>query len=357
MTVVNSSNALNWGVLGTGNIARLFAAALLHSSAGRLAAVASRSPILKDVPEFAGARGYDSYDKLLADRAVDAVYIATPHTTHCEWTIKACEAGKHVLCEKPIALNAAEAERMFTTARRCNVTLMEAFMYRTHPQTEKLVQLIREGSVGKVELIHIEIGFGRTYDPKSRLFDASLGGGAILDIGCYAMSMARLIAGAAAGTRVAEPEQIHASARRAPNGVDAQAYAIVDFPPDITAVISAPLNLVQPRGVRIHGEAGEIHVPSPWLCTGRMGGRSSIVLTPRSGEEVEIPFETTEWLYAIEARAFRDAAIAGEIRAPAPDAADTLGNMRALDTWRECVGIAYPSEQTMPADVSRVTRS
>jgi predicted dehydrogenase len=345
MPVVNSSTALNWGVLGTGNIARLFAAALQHSSAGRLAAVASRSPMLKEVPEFAGARGYDSYDKLLADRAVDAVYIATPHTTHCEWTIKACEAGKHVLCEKPIALNAAEAERMFTTARRCNVTLMEAFMYRTHPQTERLVQLIHDGAVGKVELVHIEIGFGRTYDPKSRLFDPTLGGGAILDIGCYAMSMARLIAGAAAGTRVAEPEQIHATTRRAPNGVDAQAYAIVDFPADITAVIAAPLNLVQSRGVRIHGEAGEIHVASPWLCTGRMGGRSSIVLTPRSGEKVEIPFETTDWLYAIEARAFHDAVMAGAISAPAPDAADTLGNMRALDTWRQCVGIAYPSEK------------
>jgi predicted dehydrogenase len=133
--------------------------------------------------------------------------------------------------------------------------------------------------------------------------------------------------------------------RRAPNGVDAQAYAIVDFPADITAVIAAPLNLVQSRGVRIHGEAGEVHVPSPWLCTGRMGGRSSIVITPRSGEKVEIPFETTDWLYAIEARAFRDAVMAGAISAPAPDAADTLGNMRALDTWRESVGIAYPSEK------------
>jgi predicted dehydrogenase len=234
---------------------------------------------------------------------------------------------------------------MFATASRCNVTLMEGFMYRTHPQTAKLVDLIRERAVGKVELIHIEIGFGRTYDPKSRLFDPTLGGGAILDIGCYAMSMARLIAGAAAGTRVAEPEQIHASARRAPNGVDAQAFAIVDFPADITAVIAAPLNVVQSRGVRIQGEAGEVHVSSPWLCTGRVGGRSSIVLTPRSGDKIEILFETTDWLYAIEARAFHDAVVAGTISAPAPDAADTLGNMRALDTWRKCVGITYPSER------------
>jgi predicted dehydrogenase len=154
-----------------------------------------------------------------------------------------------------------------------------------------------------------------------------------------------LIAGAAAGTTVAEPDQIHASAKRAPNGVDAQAYALVEFPTNITAVITAPLNLVQLSGVRVHGERGEIHVASPWLCTGRTGGRSSIVVTPRDGDRVEIPFETTDWLYAIEARSFRDAVAAGTISAPAPDAADTLGNMRALDNWRKCLGITYPSDR------------
>jgi len=345
MTVANASGPLNWGILGTGNIARLFAAALQHSSETRLVAVASRSTLPKEIPEFAGARAYGGYDELLRDRAVDAVYIATPHTGHCEWAIKACEAGKHVLCEKPIALNFDEAERMFATAKRCGVMLMEAFMYRTHPQTARLVELIREEAVGRVELIQIEIGFGRTYDPNSRLYDPSVGGGAILDLGCYAMSMARLIAGAAAGTSVAEPHQIHASAKRAPNGVDAQAYALVEFPTDITAVISAPLNLVQSRGVRVHGERGEIHVASPWLCTGRTGGQSSIVVTPRGGNRVEIPFETTDWLYAIEARSFRDAVATGVVRAPAPNAADTLGNMRALDVWRKCLGITYPSER------------
>lgn len=336
---------MSWGILGTGNIARQFAAALPHSSGGRLAAVASRSPLTKEIPEFAGARTYESYDRLLADGAIEAVYIATPHPNHCEWAIKACEAGKHVLCEKPIALNAAEAERMFATARRCNVVLMEAFMYRTHPQTAKLVELIREQAIGKVELIQLEIGFGRTYAPDSRFYDPILGGGAILDIGCYAMSMARLIAGAATGMTVAEPVRILPTAKRASNGVDAQAYALVELPGDITAVIAASLNLVQSRGVRVHGEGGEIHVASPWLCTGRTGGFSSIVVTPRGGERIEIPFETADWLYAIEARAFRDAVAAGTIAAPAPDAADTLGNMRALDAWRRSLGIVYPSEQ------------
>jgi predicted dehydrogenase len=345
MTRSNSSTPLNWGILGTGNIARQFAAALQHSSTEHLEAVASRSPLAQEVREFAGARTYHSYDALLADRAVDAVYVATPHPTHREWAMKACEAGKHVLCEKPMAMKAAEAEQMIATAARCNVVLMEAFMYRTHPQTARLVELIREQAVGKVELIQIEIGFGRLYDPHSRWYDPAVGGGAILDIGCYATSMARLIAGAAAGTRVAEPERIQASAKRAPNGVDAQAYAVLEFAGGITAVISAPLNLVQSGGVRIHGERGEIHVHSPWLCTGRMGGRSSITVTPRNGDPVEIPFETSDWLYAIEARSFHEAVAAGTISAPAPDAADTLGNMRALDTWRKCVGITYPSEQ------------
>lgn len=335
---------MKWGILGTGAIARLFAAALQHDAAGSLVAVASRTGAASDISEFAGSRRYGSYEGLLADREVEAVYIATPHVTHAEWAVKAAEAGKHVLCEKPIAMNAAEADRMFRTAERCGVVLMEAFMYRTHPQTAKLVELIASDVIGKVGLVQIEIGFGRPFDPKHRLYDPMLGGGAILDIGCYAMSMARLVGGAASGRPFANVTRMQGSVRRAPNGVDQQAYAVAELEGDVTAVISAPLNLLQTAGVRIHGEQGEIHIPSPWLCTGRTGGRSVISVKPRGKDQQEIVFETPQWLYAIEARAFAEAVQSGVITPPVPDSADTLSNMRALDMWRKVTGLVFPQE-------------
>lgn len=338
------SKPLRWGILGTGAIARLFAAALPHNSGGTLAAVASRSSFDKDIPEFGDARRHHSYEALLNDDGVEAVYIATPHAVHAPWAIKAAEAGKHILCEKPIALNASETRRIVAAAESNGVLLMEAFMYRTHPQTAKLVELISGGAIGKVSLIQIEIGFGRPYDSAGRLYDPQLGGGAILDIGCYAMSMARLLAGAAIGRPSADIERISGTIKRAPNGVDEQAFALVDFPQGITAILSAPLSLVQTGGVRVHGDGGEIHVPSPWLCTGRTGGRSSISVAPRGKEKSEIVFETTDWLYALEAKAFADGVRAGELDALAAGPAESLGNMLALDEWRANVGVRFPGE-------------
>ena len=137
---------LRWGIIGPGTIAKAFAGGLAHSRNGDLVAIGTRDPGKAGLAEaFPGARILDGYDALLEDRDVDAIYISTPHPSHAEWTIKAAEAGKHVLCEKPMGLSAFEADAMIDAARKAGTFLGEAFMYRCHPQTAKLVELIETG--------------------------------------------------------------------------------------------------------------------------------------------------------------------------------------------------------------------
>src|SRR5690606_25764497 len=132
-----------------------------------------------------------SYEALLADPAVDAVYIATPHPMHARWAILAAEAGKHILCEKPLALNHGQAMAMVEAAVRHRVFFMEAFMYRCHPQTARLVELIQQGAIGQVRMIEGSFGYRAGFDPNSRVYNNDLAGGGILDVGCYPVSMAR----------------------------------------------------------------------------------------------------------------------------------------------------------------------
>src|SRR5580692_1337614 len=145
-------NSLSWGILGTGRIAGIFARQLSQSKTGKLAAVGSRSQASaeKFSAEFGAPRGYATYEALLADSAVQAVYIATPHTLHAEWCLRAAAAGKHILCEKPLTLNHTEALAVVEAARKHDVFLMEAFMYRCHPQTAKLIELLRKKVIGEV---------------------------------------------------------------------------------------------------------------------------------------------------------------------------------------------------------------
>ena len=219
---------LQWGILGTGRIARAFASALQVSHTGRLVAAGSRTAeaAAKFAADFGGIRAHASYEALLADPAVQAVYIGTPHDSHAGLTIRAAQAGKHILCEKPLALSRAQADRAVAAARMHGVFLMEAFMYRCHPQTAKVAELIRGGAIGEVRLIQSAFCFNRPVDPAHRLFNRELGGGGILDIGCYPASVARFVAGAAEGRPFAEPVEFHGTGCVHPvAGVDVLAAA------------------------------------------------------------------------------------------------------------------------------------
>ncbi|CAO3433316.1 aldo/keto reductase [Azospirillum doebereinerae] len=342
---MTSTPLLRWGILGTGAIARQFADALATCKRGRLVAVASRQPADGLADGFGGVTVHAGYAALLSDPEIDAVYVATPHPGHAEWAIRACEAGKHVLCEKPLAMNAPEAMVVADAAERAGVVAMEAFMYRGHPQTRRLIDLIASGVIGEVTLIQAAYGYHTDFAAGKRHFDPQLGGGAILDVGCYCVSMCRLIAGVAAGKPFAEPVEIQAQGHLGPTGVDERATALLRFPGGLLAHMAVSITTVQDNSLRIYGTAGRIEVRSPWFCSGKTGGIGTIVLTSRSGAVETIEVETTDWLYALEADLFADAVATGAVPWPAPGPADTIGTMRVLDDWRRGIGLDYPCER------------
>ena len=345
------SSLLQWGILATGNIAHAFAQGLTHSTTGKLVAVGSRSAD----SAAAFGRGYGlpadachgSYEALLADPAVQAVYISNPHPGHAEWAIRCAEAGKHILCEKPLAMNHAEAMAVVEAAHRHDVFLMEAFMYRCHPQTAKLVELIREGTIGTVCMVQATFSFRCGPDPKSRLLDPALGGGGILDVGCYPVSMSRLVAGAATGHSFANSLQFQAVGRLGDTGVDEYTAAIATFPGEIIAQLATGVRVSQENVVRIYGDEGHLFLPTPWAPS-RDGGTSKIVVRRHDETEpreiVLEPFGPAKaYLYTIEADHVATHVAARQ--SPAMSWADSLGNMQTLDQWREAVGLVYPLER------------
>ncbi|MBW3625452.1 MAG: aldo/keto reductase [Armatimonadetes bacterium] len=351
---------LNWGILGTGGIARTYAKGLADSRTGRLVAVGSRSQESADrfdAPQE-NLKRHGSYEALLADPEVQAVYIATPHPMHAEWAIRAAEAGKHLLCEKPLTLHYSDAMAVVEAARRNNVFLMEAFMYRCHPLTARLVELIREKTIGEVRLISATFSFQAGFNPESRLFNPALGGGGILDVGCYTASMARLLAGAATGQPFAEPAQVSGAGHLGESGVDEYAVATLKFPGEIVAQLSTGVRLNQENVVRVYGTEGRITVPSPWFCAPTDGAVK--LLLQRNGEETqEIRIETDRSLYAYEADAFAEGVRTGQAPHPAMSPEDSLGNMLTLDRWRGAIGLTYPADtlegQAQPAHGGALT--
>src|SRR5256714_4329324 len=193
------SKPIQWGILSTGAIAQTFARGLRASQTGRLSAVASRAKEKADAfaREFGASKALESYQALLDDPNVHAVYVSTPHPFHAEWAIRACDAKKHVLVEKPFALNFAEAMAMTEAAIANDVLLMEAFMYRCHPQTAKLVELIRSKAIGDVRIIQATFSFHAGFNPDDRIFKNELAGGGLIDVCCYPGSMSRPVCRAA----------------------------------------------------------------------------------------------------------------------------------------------------------------
>lgn len=340
-------STLNWGILATGGIAEHFAKALPHTETGQLVAVGSRTQ--KSADRFAARHGavraHGSYDALLADPQVEAVYIATPHPGHAEWTIKAAEAGKHILCEKPIGMNHAEAMVMIEAARRHDVFLMEAFMYRCHPQTAKLIELVKQGVIGDIRLIRASFGFKAPKDERSRLINNQLGGGAILDIGCYTVSMSRLIVGVARGDAFAEPTEVTGAAHLGPTGVDHWAVATLTFPGDVLAQVSVAVTVALDNLVEIVGSQGRLVVEKPWMCSGIEGGRSRIMVKRNNESERVVEIKTDQWLYGVEADVVAAHLDQGQAAWPAMTWADTLGNMATVDRWRASIGLEYEQEK------------
>ncbi len=245
---------LNWGIIGAGRISRKFAAGLRESQECRLAAVASRDPMRAEAiaAELGAPVAHSSYAALLADPQVQAVYIALPNSMHAEWAIHAATAGKHVLCEKPLAATAADAEAMFTAARSNQVWLMEAFMYRFHPRTIALQELIRSGAVGAIQFIRA--GFSFSLDrPGDVRWNPDLAGGALYDAGCYPLNLARALIGET-------PQRAWATARWSQSGVDETLAATVEYPNGAIAQITCSFRASFQQQVQIVGNDGVIEI-------------------------------------------------------------------------------------------------
>jgi predicted dehydrogenase len=343
------SNKIHWGILGTGNIARVFAKAIADSSMGKLHAVASRNLVKAQTfgKEYDVPFQYGSYEALIADPQIQVIYIALPNVYHAVWAIRAANAGKHILCEKPLAMNYNEAQAIVEAASRNNIFLMEAFMYRCHPQTTKLIELLRSKVIGDVRIIQATFSFQAEFDPSNKALSNDLGGGGILDVGCYTISMARLIAGVDLGKDYAEPLEVYGVGHIGESSrIDEWSICCLKFPRGILAQVATGVYLAQENVVRIYGSDGDIYIPSPWVPGGRDPGKTKIFVHKHSENIVqEITTETKMGLYSLEADIV--ATNISKRQSAVMTWEDSLGNMRTLDQWRQAIGISYPSHNLM----------
>ncbi len=320
---------LRWGVLSTAKIGlKAVIPAIRQSKNGVVAALASRS--LETAQEAAKTNNiplaFGSYEELLASREVDAIYIPLPNSMHKEWTIRAAEQGKHILCEKPLALNTAEANEMIAAAGKNHVLLMEAFMYRFHPQFAKLKALLAGGAVGNVRIIRSAFGFD-IQGPTNIRLDPQLGGGALMDVGCYCVNMSRLVAGA-------EPVEVRADAVFGQTGVDETLTGILRFPDDVVAHFDCSFRSDYREWIEVQGTARRIDLPRPikpgthsaeiylrYDETNEVSPQSALITAPAANH------------YRLMVEHFAEAALDGiALRYPP---ADAHANMRVIDALYE----------------------
>jgi D-xylose 1-dehydrogenase (NADP+, D-xylono-1,5-lactone-forming) len=307
--------AVKFGIISTAHINRLFLAGARRADNVQILAVASRSQVRAD--EYAHAndirRAHGSYEALLNDPDVEAVYISLPNSLHIEWSVRALEAGKHVLCEKPLSRRPSEVEHAFDVADRNNRLLMEAFMWRHHPQTRRLTELIADGAPGRVRMIRAAFGFVARDSTNVRL-SKTLDGGALMDVGSYCVSAARLIAG--------EPERVSAEQTLGGDGVDVVFAAVMRHRDDVLAHFDAGLALASRDLLEVVGDQGILRLEDPWHC------RAPGIELWRDGEveRVEVAGANS---YQLEAENL-SASIRGEAE-PLLGRADALGQARTIE--------------------------
>jgi len=278
-------NQLNWGILGTAKIAGKSLIPAFHASKlNNLMAVASRSitkaqefALSNEIPQTA-----DSYEALLDDKAIDAVYIPLPNSLHHPWTIAALQAGKHVLCEKPMALNVEQARQMVSLAEESKLVLMEAYMYRYHPRMDKILGLIQKGELGELRFIHSAFTFNLTNPDNIRLAP-DLGGGALMDVGCYCVDISRILSGK-------EPRAVQALYVEGATGVDLQMAGTLDFGGNLYAQFEAGFNAFSRQHCHIAGTKASLDIEMPFKSSGK---RYQAILTT-SDEQKYIGFKKSD---------------------------------------------------------------
>ena len=342
---------IRWGIIGPGTIAHNFADALKESYSGQLKGIASHNEERRE--NFGNKYNIENkfrfhdYESLLNSNDIDAIYISTPHTLHAELSIQAAGRGKHVLCEKPAAVNLSEGKRVINAVREAGVFYMEGFMYRCHPQIPALLKIIKENKIGKINKIISSFGFDiKKVIPESRLFDKNLAGGAILDVGLYPISFSRLVAGVVLGKKFINPIKIEAEAKIGETGVDEVASATLLFDNDIIAEASTAILKDMKNNAIIVGSEGSIELDQPW-APGRDGGpyNSKIIMNVNKKKEI-IEFKGPEHLFFFEAELASQTILKQKQEVPHPGMTweDTLGNLEVLDEWRKKIGYSLPQD-------------
>ncbi len=322
-----ANKSLRWGILGCARISRRgLIPGINESTTGTLAAIGSRDLATAQAwaSEFAIPKAYGSYQAVLDDPEIDAIYIPLPNELHKPWIIAAADKGKHILCEKPLTIDGPEAIAIREYCREKGVLLMEAFMWRHQPRTLKLVEMVRDGAIGTLRLIRASFSFPMEGDDWR--LDPARGGGALWDVGCYGVSTARLFAGA-------EPVNARAVARFGPTGVDLSLSAALEFPSSVLAVIDCSFEQPFRCHYELVGSAGTISVPDAYLppaeaaplAVYRPMGKPAFL---QNGEGVDLlEFPSTNQ-YAAMVDCFGRSVAAGALERPAEDG---VGQMQLLD--------------------------
>jgi predicted dehydrogenase len=323
---------VRWGIIATGGVARDFAEGLAFVAGAELVAVGSRSQGTADHfgDAFGVPRRYSTYEALAQDPGVDVVYIATPHSLHRDNTLLCLNAGKAVLCEKAFAINASQAEEMVTLARRKKLFLMEAMWNRFHPVVLELRRLLDEGAIGEPRLLIADFGLGAPFDPRNRLFDLALGGGALLDLGVYPVALASLVFG--------HPSRISSQAHLGATGVDERAGIVMGYEDGRLAVLHTSLREKTPSEARLFGDGGSLILHGPIF-------RPAAVTLSRPGHEDErIQPVVRGNAYNYEAMEVVRCLKAGETESPAMPLDESLSIMRTMDALRATWSLRYPGE-------------
>ncbi|MBL7501856.1 Gfo/Idh/MocA family oxidoreductase [Frankia sp. CNm7] len=347
MTAVDER--IRWGIAGTGLIAGEFARDLALVADAELVAVGSRGTARAAAfgDEFAVPRRHGSYEALAADPGVDVVYVASPHSAHLAHTLLFLGAGKHVLCEKPLALSAAQVARMQAAATDAGRFLMEAVWSRFTPAYRLMLELVAAGEIGDVLLVEAEFGFRAPFDPAHRLFDPALGGGSILDIGIYPVQLAHLLLGA--------PDQVAVAGVVGSTGVDEHVVAALRYGTGALAVAKSSLRADLPGTARITGTLGAIEFPTAMWAPDTLLVRSPTRVPhggpdPGGATRIDAPLTGIGLHYQV--RHVHDRLRAGHLDSDVLPPAESLRIAETLDRIRESLGVRYPADAPEPGTVT-----
>lgn len=324
---------IKWGILGTGRIAHSFAEGLHAVNDAELAAVGSRSKSTADAfaARFNIPRCHSSYQSLAEDPEVDVVYVSTPHPLHCENTLLCLNAGKAVLCEKPFAVNSVDAEIMIQCAKDNGLFLMEAMWTRFLPAIVQVRHWLEEGAIGDVRMMLADFGFRAKFDPQGRLFNPSLGGGALLDIGVYVVSLASMIFGK-------QPSILTALSDIGMTGVDEQTTMAFRYDTGALAALTCSIRTLTNQEVSFLGTRGKIRIHSPFWNS------HAATMTDVEGKTVYVEPDRVGNGYNYEAAEVNSCLRGGKLESSTIPLSETLAIMQTLDSIRTEVDLKYPTE-------------